>query len=193
MRRIVPIALLATSLLLSGCGSSKAKEQPAPTPDVLPRAATPDIWARRVVDFLLRPLNKDLVIIQNFDNPQIRIFIASRNATALRVIRKRLNDLGGCSTQLTIIGRPPAGAAAAYSRINDHLRKACKAYEDVAAKLLEATDLLASGNKDDASHGADMVATAHDPSARAARELTAGIKIAQGLAPFRRAGLQPSV
>ena len=193
MRRTVPIAMLAAGLLVSGCGSSNAKEEPGPTVNVLPRAATTDIWAQRVVDFLLRPLNKDLVVVQNFDSPQVRIYIATRNATTLRVIHNRLGDLKACSSKLDEIGPPPDGAAARYDRIQDHLRKACSAYEDVADKLLEATDLMASGSKENASKGADVVAEAHDPSATAAKELAAGIKIAQGLKPFRRAGLQPSV
>jgi hypothetical protein len=192
MRRIVPIALLAAGLVLSGCGSSKAKEQ-QPAPNVLPRAATTDVWARRVVDLLLRPLNKDLVVVQNFDNPQVRVYIASRNATTLRVIRRRLGDLSKCTAKVTTIGPPPAGAAGAFAGVHRHLQAACKAYEEVATRLLDATDLLASGTEDGARDGADKVATVRDPSARAAKELSAGVKIAQGLAPFRRAGLRPSV
>ena len=192
MRRTVSIAFLAASLLLSGCGSSKAKEQ-QPAPNVLPRAGTPDQWARRVVDVVLRPLNQDLVVLQNFDNPQVRIYIASRNVQTLRIIHRRLGDLRRCSSKLTVIGPPPADAADAYTSVHDHLGEACKAYEEVAATLLEATDLMASGNTDDARRGADIVSDAREPSARAAKELSAGVKIAQGLAPFRRAGLRPSV
>jgi hypothetical protein len=192
MRLVVPIVLLAAGLLVSGCGSSKAKDT-APPPKVLPRATTTDEWARRIVDLLLRPLNRDLVVVQNFDNPQVRIYIATRNETTLRIVRSRLGDLRACSKQLAVIGPPPAGAADAYSRIQGRLRNACAAYVDVATRLTKATDLLASGSKENATKGADSVATAHDPSARAARELSAGVKIAQGLAPFRRAGLRPSV
>jgi hypothetical protein len=192
MRLTVPIALLATSLLLSGCGSSRTKEQ-RPAPNVLPRAATTDVWARRVVDFLLRPLNRDLVVLQNFDSPQVRIYIASRNPQTLRIIHRRLGDLRKCSSKIATIGPPPAGAAAAFGSVQRHLHEACKAYELVAATLLVATDLLASGTEDGAREGADKVATVRDPSARAAKELSTGVKIAQGLAPFRRAGLRPSV
>ena len=192
MRRTVPIAFLAAGLLLSGCGSSKAEEQ-QPAPNVLPRAATPDVWAKRVVDGVLRPLNRDLVVVQNFDNPQVRVYVASRNEQTLRIIHNRLGDLRTCSAKVTRIGPPPSGAAPSFSRIHNHLQEACEAYEEVAATLLDATDLLASGKTDDARRGADKVAEAREPSARAAKELTAGVKIAQGLAPFRRAGLRPSV
>jgi hypothetical protein len=192
MRRTVPIFLLAAGFLVSGCGSSNSKEQPGPAPNVLPHAGTADEWARRVVDRLLRPLNQDLVVLQNFNSPQVRVYIASQNTQTLRIIDRRLRDLKGCSTKLAVIGPPPAGAGA-LSRVNDHLRKACRAYEEVATSLLRATDLLSSGNADDAARGEDAVQSVRDPSARAAKELSAGVKIAQKLRPFRRAGLQPSV
>jgi hypothetical protein len=160
---------------------------------VLPRAANADAWAGRVVNRLLRPLSRDLVVVQNFNNAQVRIYIGTRNEQTLRIIHTRLGDLSQCSTKLAVIGPPPDGAPAAYDQVNSHFKAACKAYEQVASTLLEATDLLASGNKEDGSRGADLVTEAHEPSGTAAKELAAGVKIAQGLAPFRRAGLQPSV
>ena len=187
---LLAASLLAASLLLGGCGSD---EQDQPSPKVLPRAANADVWAGRVVNRLLRPLSRDLVVVQNFNNPQVRIYIGTRNAQTLRIIHSRLGDLSRCSTKLAVIGPPPAGATAEYERVNTHFEAACKAYEQVASTLLEATDLLATGNKEDGSRGASLVADAHEPSGTAAKELGAGVEIAQGLAPFRRAGLRPSV
>jgi|tagenome__1003787_1003787.scaffolds.fasta_scaffold20616901_2 hypothetical protein len=194
MRLIVPAAaLFATTLLAGGCGSSsKSATATAPAPKVLPRAATADEWAGRVVNKVLRPLNKDLAIVSSFNTPTVRIYIASKNKTTLDLIHKRLGDLARCSTKLAVIGPPPAGAAK-LRQINDHLTKACAAYEDVANKLLAATDLLSAGNKKDAARGDDAIQSVRDPSARGAQQLTVGVKIAQGVAAFRRAGLQPSV
>jgi hypothetical protein len=192
MRLVVPAAaLLATTLLAGGCGSSK---QAATTtaPKVLPQAVDADEWAARVVDKVLRPVNKDLVVVSNFNTPTVRVYIASRNQQTLSVLDKRLGDLAQCSTKLEVIGPPPAGSEK-LQQVNDHLKKACAAYEDVANKLLSATDLLSSGKQDDAAKGDDAIQSVRDPSAQGAKELTAGVRIAQGIAAFRRAGLQPSV
>jgi hypothetical protein len=192
MRLVVPAAaLLATTLLAGGCGSSK-KEASTTAPKVLPQAVGADEWATRVVDKLLRPLNKDLVVVQNFNTPTVRIYIASKNQQTLNIIRKRLGDLQQCSTKLAVIGPPPDGSAK-LGDINDHLTKACSYYEDVAQKLLHATDLLSSGKKDDAAAGDEAIQSVRDPSASAAKELSAGVAIAQSVPAFRRAGLRPSV
>lgn len=196
MRLIVPAAaLLATALLAGGCGSSSsnnAATTTAPPPNVLPRATTADEWASRVVNIVLRPLNKDLVVVSNFNTPTVRVYIASRNKQTLNIIHKRLGDLAKCTTRLEVIGPPPAGSAK-LAQVNEHLKNACAAYEDVANRLLEATDLLSSGNRDDASKGNDKIQSVRQPSSRAAAELTAAVKVAQGIPAFRRAGLQPSV
>jgi hypothetical protein len=192
MRLVVPAAaLLATTLLAGGCGSSK---QAATTTarKVLPQAVNADEWAARVVDKVLRPVNKDLVVVSNFNTPTVRVYIASRNKQTLSIIDKRLGDLAQCSTKLEVIGPPPAGSAK-LEQVNDHLKKACAAYEDVANKLLSATELLSSGKQDDAAKGDDAIQSVRDPSSEGAKELTAGVRIAQGIAAFRRAGLQPSV
>ena len=186
----VAVVLASLAALLAGCGSSK-KAAPPPTPP-LPNARTPDQWARRIVDLFLRPLNRDLVVLNNYDNPQIRLYIASRNAETLRLIHQRLGDLQDCTGKLATIGPPPSGQVA-LAQVDRHFKTACKSYEDVAGKLLEATDSLASGDADNATRGVRLVANARPASRRAASELVAGIKVAQSLPPFRRAGLKPSV
>jgi hypothetical protein len=192
MRLVVPAAaLLATTLLASGCGSSN-NAATTTAPKVLPQAVNADEWATRVVDKLLRPLNKDLVVVQNFNTPTVRVYIASRNQQTLDIVRKRLGDLQQCSTKLAVIGPPPEGSKK-LSTVNDHLTEACSAYEDVAQKLLHATDLLSSGSRDDAAAGDEAIQSVRDPSARAAKELSAAVEIAQSVPAFRRAGLRPSV
>jgi hypothetical protein len=194
MRLTVPAAaLLATTTLLAGCGSSSSNNAATTTaPEVLPRAATADEWATRVVNRILRPLNRDLVVVSNFNTPTVRVYIASKNQQTLNVIHKRLGDLRQCATRLQVIGPPPAGSAK-LAQVHERLKSACSAYVQVATKLLEATDLLSSGSKDDATKGDDMIQSVSGPSSEAARELTAGVRIAQGIPAFRRAGLQPSV
>jgi hypothetical protein len=193
MRLIVPAAaLLATTLLAGGCGSSSSKNATTTAPKVLPQAASADEWASRVVNKVLRPLNKDLVVVSNFNTPTVRIYIASKNQQTLDVINKRLGDLAQCSRKLEVIGPPPPGSAK-LDQINNHLKKACGYYENVANQLLTATDLLSSGSKDDATKGDEAIQEVRQPSSNAVRELTAGVRIAQGIAAFRRAGLQPSV
>jgi hypothetical protein len=194
MRLIVPAAALAAAALLAGgCGSSSSNNAATTTaPEVLPQAESADEWASRVVNKVLRPLNKDLVVVSNFNTPTVRIYLASRNQQTIDVINKRMNDLAKCSTRLEVIGPPPSGSAK-LDQVNTRLKKACAAYEDVANKLLAATKLLSSTSKDDNAKGDQALQDVRQPSSNAARELTAGIKIAQGIPAFRRAGLQPSV
>ena len=86
-------ALLATTLLAGGCGSSSSKDATTTAPKVLPQAASADEWASRVVNRVLRPLNKDLVVVSNFNTPTVRVYIASKNQQTLDIINKRLGDL----------------------------------------------------------------------------------------------------
>jgi hypothetical protein len=195
MRRALPALLVVLSLAAAGCGSSKNAGSTATTPSgpeaVFPPARTPDQWAARVVDLFLRPVNSDLVVLNNYNNPQIRVYIATQNQETLNAIHRRLGDLKGCTDKLLVIGPPPQGRK--LGQINDHFKGACRNYEQVANTLLEATDMLASGKTDVIERGERAVRSVREPSRKAAIELSAAIKIAQTLAPFRRAGLQPSV
>jgi hypothetical protein len=187
----VAVALLCLVLLVAGCGSKK-DEKPVNVPSLLAPARTPDEWAQRVVNRLLRPLSQDLPVITNFASAQVRAYIVTGNEQALQTIHARLGDLQKCTQKLDIIGKPPGGQEA-LRRVDERLRTACASYEDVADKLLKATDLLASGKADKVVEGEKLQASAGKPSRAAAEALSAGIKTAQSLAPFRRAGLQPSV
>lgn len=176
-------------LAATGCGSSKTQES---QPNGLPRARTADEWAQRVVNRVLRPLNADLVVVNTFETPQVRLYLTTRNEQALRTIHGRLGDLQRCTSKLETIGPPPSGERA-MRRVDGYLHRACASYEQVADRLLEATDLLTSNKSDRVTRAEEQLRAATPPSQNAARMLTAGIKIAQTLAPFRRAGLQPSV
>ena len=183
--------LVCVTFAVTGCGSKKQASS-LPIGPVLPAAQSAPEWADRVVNIFLRPLNTDLNVVTNFNNPQIRLFIASQNPTTLRIINKRMNDLKRCSAKLVQIG-PPPGNSAKLKTINDDFHKACDDYEVVADTLLKATPLLASGRTDVMARGAKMIRDVRDESGRAANTFAAAVKIAQTLPEFRKAGLKPSV
>jgi hypothetical protein len=185
------VLLLCIAFAVAGCGSKKHTSS-VPIGPVLPAAQSPQEWADRVVNIFLRPINTDLNVVTNFNNPQIRLFIASQNPTTLRIIKKRMNDLKRCSAKLVQIGPPPAGHPK-LATIDDDFHKACDDYEQVADTLQKATPFLASGRADVMQEGEKMVRGVKPASGRAADNLAAAIRIAQKLPEFRKAGLKPSV
>ena len=54
--------LFCLALLVAGCGSDNKSSEPPP-PTILPNAATPDEWAGRIVNKLMRPMNKNLQVL----------------------------------------------------------------------------------------------------------------------------------
>jgi hypothetical protein len=190
MKRVL-VLFLCIAFAAAGCGSKKHTAS-VPIGPVLPAAKSPQEWADRIVNIFLRPINTDLNVVTNFNNPQIRLFIASQNPTTLQIIKKRMNDLKRCSAKLIQIGPPPAGHSQ-LSTIDDDLHKACTDYEQVAVTLQKATPFLASGRTDVTAEGEKMVRSVKPASGRAADNLYAAVRIAQTLPVFRKAGLKPSV
>jgi hypothetical protein len=185
--------LLCLGAVLVGCGSSKqAATTRATPPNVLPAAATPNEWAGRIVNRLLRPLNQDLQVVNGFSSAQIRFYIKTQNQTTLTTIRSRMGDLKRCSTKLDEIGPPPAGKRTLLE-ISDSLGKACASYEEVADKLLEATELMSSGSTGGIEKGDAVLRKAGPASQRGSEQLVTAVRLAQQLPEFRRAGLKPSV
>jgi hypothetical protein len=185
--------LCAVAVVAAGCGSSKKHAATLPLPtNVLPQAKTPDEWATRIVNRFLRPLNKDLSVLNGFNSPDIRLFIASQNPTTLKIIDQRLQDLKQCSAKLVAIGPPPAGNKQ-LARINADFTSACAKYVQVAETLMKATDFLSSGRTDVMSKGEELARSMRPTSGLAANKLVAGVRIAQKLPEFQRAGLKPSV
>jgi hypothetical protein len=185
------LVILCAVVLLTGCGSKK-QTATIPIGPVLPAATTRQEWADRIVNIFLRPLNKDLAVVSSFNNPQIRLYIASQNPTTLRIIKNRMNDLKRCSNKLVQIG-PPPGDNAKLKTIDDKFHKACDDYEVVADTLQRATPFLASGRTDVMAEGEKKIRDVKDESGRAANNFTAAVKIAQNMPVFQRAGLKPSV
>jgi hypothetical protein len=192
MKRSLLIALLLTALLVAGCGSKKSATPTTTVPNVPAAAQTSDQWASRVVDWFLRPLSPDLLVVGNFANSQVRFYIETQNQQALQTIYARMNDLQRCDDHLTRVG-PPPGNDQQLKQINDHFHKACAVYARIGATLARATRLLSSGKQDKVAQGEESLRGIGATTRSAALELTAGIKLAQGRGDFRRAGLKPSV
>jgi hypothetical protein len=185
------LLILCVAFLLTGCGSSKKQTATIPIGPVLPAAQTKQEWADRIVNIFLRPLNTDLNVVSSFNNPQIRLFIASQNPTTLGIIKRRMNDLMRCSNKLVQIG-PPPGNDPKLKTINENFHKACDDYEVVAKALRDATPLLASGRSDVMTVGVNKIRAVKPASERAGNNFEAAVRIAQTLPEFRRAGLKPS-
>ncbi len=192
MKLSVLVALLLTTLVVAGCGSKKSTTPTTTVPNVPPAAATSDQWASRVVDWFLRPLSPDLLVVGNFANSQVRFYIETQNQQALRTIYARMNDLQRCDDHLTRVG-PPPGNDQQLKKIDNHFRQACAVYTKIGATLARATRLLSSGKQDQVAKGEEALRGIGATTRSAAVELTAGIKLAQGRGDFRRAGLKPSV
>jgi hypothetical protein len=186
------IVFLAATLFVAGCGSKKSASPTTTASNAPQPAQTSDQWAHRVVDWFLRPLSADLPVVQNFTNSQILVYIQTGNQQTIETINARMNDLKRCGNHLVRVG-PPPGDDQALKRIDERLHSACTAYTDVASTLLEATRLLSSGKSDQRAKGQDALKGIGAKTRRAATELTAAIKLAQGRGDFRRAGLKPSV
>ena len=185
------LVLLCAVVLLTGCGSKK-QTATIPIGPVLPAATTRQEWADRIVNIFLRPLNKDLAVVSSFNNPQIRLYIASQNPTTLRIIKNRMNDLMRCSNKLVQIG-PPPGNDPKLKSIDEKFHNACDDYVVVAKALQDATPLLASGRTDVMAEGEKRIRAVKDESGRAGNNFVAAVKVAQNLPEFQRAGLKPSV
>jgi hypothetical protein len=193
MKLFVLIALVATALLVAGCGSkSKSVAPPTTVPNVPQAAQTSDQWAHRVVDWFLRPLNPELVVVGSFSSPQVRLYIETQNQQALQTIDRRMTDLQRCGDHLTRVG-PPPGDDQQLLKIQSHFRQACTVYAKLGATLARAAKLMSSGKQDQVSKGEQSLSGIGDDTRRAAVELTAGVKLAQSRGDFRRAGLKPSV
>jgi hypothetical protein len=189
MRRISPMLLLALALLAAGCGSKKQAE--TATIPLLPDAKTSDEWAQRIVNRFLTPLNKDLLVLNGLNNPQVRIYIASGNPTTLDIINKRMNDLQRCTDKLVTIG-PPTSDDEQFQRVDELFHSACKNYERVADTVLEAVPMLSSGRNDVIEEGAKRLRKSIPKSEAAAKDFQKAIKIAQTRQEFRNAGLRES-
>lgn len=184
------LALVTLASLGAGCGSEK-ESPPLPTP--LPPSATTEEWAGRVVNRLLRPMNRDLEVLATLDNPQTKLYIETGNETTLDVLDSSLNDLAKCSDRLVTIGPPPptADTIGQLRRVDAALRTACQHYEKVTEIVLSAVEMLSSGRSDVIERGEDKLKEA-GPDARAgAQAYDKAFQIAQRIPEFQLHGVEP--
>ncbi len=188
MRRIA--FLLTVAALAAGCGSSN-KTSTGTLPAVLPAATSPDQWAVRIVELVLRPLNQDLQVVNAFNTPTILVYIANKNPTTLTILRRRLGDLALCSKRLVAIGPPPP-ARLKLKPVDDNLELACASYVHIAQILQKVTLFVSSDRADVVAEGKKLLLTVRPEATAARTHFTAFLRAAQGLPEFRRAGLKPS-
>jgi hypothetical protein len=184
--------LFCLALLAAGCGSDDKSSAPPPT--ILPNAATPDEWAGRIVNRLMRPMQKNLEVLSTLNNPQVKIYIESQNPTTLRILNTRMTDLGKCSDRLLTIGPPPAGAGdiEQLRQVDTALHRACPYYVKVSETVLEAVEMMSSGRDDVVAEGDKKLASAGPDSQKAALAYQQAIQVAQELDEFKLHGLKPS-
>jgi hypothetical protein len=191
MGRIAPMLFVSLALLAAGCGSEKDEGTTTAPLKLLPDAKTSAEWAQRAVRRFLRPLNRDLEVLNTLNTPATRLYITTGQPATLRVIDTRMKDLSRCGDKLVVIGPPPEQDPE-FRGVHDYFRRACRNYEDVADKVLQAVPLLSSGREDVIERGTEVLRDANDPSRRAATLLGRAIEIAQKRPEFRAAGLQPT-
>jgi hypothetical protein len=185
------VILVAALAFLAGCGSSKKADTSTVPPSVLPAAQNANQWALRIVSLVLRPLNRDLTVVNGFNDPNVILYIVDRNKTTLRIIHARLGDLSECSRKLVAIGPPPPRRPQ-LQPVAANLRTACAHWVHMASVLTKATLFLSSGRSDVIAEGRKMLRDLRPESTLASAAFRKFLRGAQRLPEFRRAGLEPS-
>jgi hypothetical protein len=182
--------VLCAAALVAGCGSG-SKQASAPSVTILAPADSEQQWAFRVVDLFLRPVNKDLQVVNGLRDPSTVIYLSSGNKTTLNVVNKALDDLAQCQNKLRSIGAPPPQSGP-FERVNTRFKSACARYVPTAKTLKKAVFYWSSGRSDVIARGFTLFRSTSKAANSAAAQYVAGIRIAQDLPEFRRAGLKPS-
>lgn len=196
MKVLALVFLVLVCLSATACG--KSSKQAASTTSstnkqlILPPSKNADDWALRVVEILMRPMNQDLNVVNGFSDPSIIVYIANQNATTLRIIKRRMNDLARCTQRVVAIGPPPKSKFALPS-VYSQLKAACVTYVDLAHRLQKATLFMSSGRNDVFQQGRKLLRQSAPTNNRAAAQYAKAIKTAQKIPPFLKAGLQPSL
>lgn len=186
------LLLACVAALLSGCGSGKSSENPVKPLVLMPRAESEAEWAIRVVNRFLRPLNNDLRVVNALHDPTVAVYITNQNKTTLSVVDKGLTDLAQCRNKLLVIGPPPPQSGP-FERVYKDFNAACTGYVPTAKTLQNAVLFWSSGREDVIPRGFRTLKSTARVLNAAGDHYKAGIRIAQGLPEFRRAGLKPSV
>jgi len=186
LRLVLLLLLLSLALLGTACGSEKESGS-------LPPVATTQEWSQRIVNRLMRPMNRDLETLATLNNVQTKLFIQQGNEDTLEVLDERMTDLGKCTERLDAIGPPPAAdeRIAQLRRLEAELRKACRHYVKVSELVLVAVELLSSGRSDVIPRGEDKLREAVPEATAGAKAYDETFKMAQKISEFRLQGLTP--
>lgn len=178
--------LLSVATLATGCGSGDDGPEP------LPPATTAEEWAGRVVNRVIRPMNRNIEVLATLNDPQTTFYIQTGNETTLRVLDRRLTDLGRCNEKFDVIGDPPPTAQRqAFERLERLFREACDHYEVVAEKVMVAVTLLGSGREEEVIRGNKELQEAGPEAAAGAKAYDQAVLAARRLPEFQAKGLQP--
>jgi len=184
------ILLCAAVAMLAGCGSG-SKQSSSPPVTILAPADSEQEWAFRVVDLVLRPLNKDLQVVNGLRDPNTVIYLSSGNKSTKNIVDKALDDLAQCQNKLRSIGPPPPQSGP-FERVNARFNAACAKYVPTAKTLKKAVFYWSSGRSDVVAQGFTVFRSTIKEANAAGAQYLAGVRIAQNLPEFRRAGLKPS-
>ena len=186
------LCLLAVAMLAAACGSKKTQTTTTePVVQKLPQATTGQQWANRIVNSFLRPLQRDLTVLNALNVPDVRIYIASANPQTISILKRRMAHLGDCDKALLAIGPPPASSPR-QRPIAAGLTRACGHYVNVAAAVLKAVPFLSSGRSDVIQRGEKLIQDSREDSRLAAVALGRAVCSAQKQREFQNAGLRPS-
>jgi hypothetical protein len=174
------LAALALALALTACGSGDSK-----------KSLTEQQYASAIVNRFLRPISKDLSVLNKLNTADVRYYIVTGNPTALRILRRSFRDLSRCTKKLDAIGEPPSESDAAVL-IDERLRAACSHYERIARTILTALPHLSSGHQREVQQAEQTVRAMYGESRAGSQALNQALQAMAGSAAFRRAGVRPA-
>jgi hypothetical protein len=174
-------AVFALAIAVAGCGGSGESK---PT-------LTEQQYAKGVVDRFLRPVSKDLQVLNRLNTVDVRYYIVTGNPTALGIIRKHLRDLSHCTGKLDAIGAPPEDSDVAVL-VDQRLRTSCVHYESLSRTILAALPRLSSGRQPEVQKAENTVRATYGESRAGSMALQAALTAMASSPAFQRAGVRPA-
>jgi hypothetical protein len=172
-------AALALAIALTACGSSDKK------------TLTEQQYANAIVNRFLRPVSKDLTVLNRMNTVDVRYYIVTGNPTTLGILRKHFRDLKGCTSKLDAIGEPPSDSDVDVI-VDERLRTACAHYERIARTLLTALPHLSSGKQPEVQQAEQTVRAMYGESRAGSMALNKALRAMTASAAFQRAGVRPA-
>ena len=178
------LVLVATALTLAaavaGCGSGGSDEK-----------LTEQQYANAVVNRFLRPVSKDLGVLNRLNTADVRYYVVTGNKTTLAILRKHLGDLARCTKKLDAIGVPTEDSEVAPV-VDEQLRAACTHYEPLARTILTALPHLSSGRQPEVTRAESSIRAMFGESRAGSMALQKALTAMAASAAFQKAGVRPS-